>query len=317
MKKKLFILTAVLVCAVLMLASTGVLATTGVLGDFGGFSGDSDYGGDWGGSDSGWSSWGDDDYSDGGGFWIIGGDSDDGYSGERVSCTSGDMMMVFVIIIIIVLILWFISRKSHQAPVVTTVARTDDSMLTPMDHYIANVDPDFSIAQMQTKINNLYVQLQDQWCAKDIEPLRPYMTDELYNQSERQLDELRRAGRTPHVERIAVLGTDIRGYFVREGMDHVIVELNTRITTYTTDDETGNIVNGDPKQEKFMTYEWDLCRTSGVKTGTGTVITNCPNCGAPVNINKTARCPYCDTVITVDEHDWVLYSIKGLSQKSQ
>lgn len=313
MKKKLFALLAFIVCITVLLAASAAYA------DFGDFSGDSDFDIDWGGSDSDWgsSSWDDDDYSGGGGFWIIGDSSDYSEGSGRASCTSGDMMMVFVFIIIIVLILWFISRKAPHAPVITTVQRTDDSMLTPIDQYIANADPAFSVSQMQTKINNLYVQLQDQWCAKDLEPLRPYLTDELYNQSERQLDELRRAHRTPHVERISVLGTDVRGVLQRDGMDHLIVELNTRITTYTTDDETGNIVAGDPGAEKFMTYEWDLCRTAGLVSGSGTVITNCPNCGAPVNINKTAKCPYCDTVITVDEHDWVLYSIKGLTQKTQ
>ena len=313
MKKRLFALIAVLAALTVLLASTAVYA------DFGDFSGDSDFDIDWGGSDSDWDSgWDDDDYS-GGGFWIFGG-SDDYSDGEggSMTCTSGDMMMVLLFIIIIVVILWVISRKAQQnAPIVTSVQRTDDALLTPIDQYIANVDPGFSVAQMQTKINNLYVQLQDQWCAKDLEPLRPYLTDELYNQSERQIDEFRRAGRTPHVERISVLGTDVRGVMVRDGLDHLIVELNTRITTYTTDDETGNVVGGDPNQERFMTYEWDLCRTEGLTTGTGTVITNCPNCGAPVNINKTARCPYCDTIITVDEHDWALYSIKALTQKTR
>ena len=65
MKRKLFITAAVLIAVIMLLAATSALV------DFGGFSGDTDYGGDWGsssGSDSDWgSSWGD---SDGG--WLSG-----------------------------------------------------------------------------------------------------------------------------------------------------------------------------------------------------------------------------------------------------
>lgn len=317
MKKKLFTVIAVIVCITVLLTASAAYA------DFGGFSGDSDYGWDSGSSGSDWgSSWGDDDsYS--GGSWFWGGSSDGYYDDGDYrggGCTTGDMMVFMVILIIIIAVIWFMRKNSaaQQTPSVTTdVHRTDDSELTPMSRYIEEVDPNFSISQMQTKLANLYVQLQDQWSAKDLTPLRPYLTDELYNQSERQLSELTARGRTPHIERIAVLGTDLRGYFVRDGMDHIIVEMSTRINTYVTD-ENGNIVSGDPNKERFMTYEWDLCRTSGLTTEEEGHMhsINCPNCGAPVTINKSAKCPYCDSVITVDEHDWLLYSIKGLSQKT-
>ena len=40
----------------------------------------------------------------------------------------------------------------------------------------------------------------------------------------------------------------------------------------------------------------------------------CPSCGAPLDINASARCPYCDSVIQRADHDWVICSIKGVSQ---
>ena len=311
MKKKLLAILAVIVCVTVLLSASVAHA------DFGGFSGDSDYGWD-SGSDSDWgSSWGDDDgYS--GGTWFWGGTSDG--SDRDSGCTTGDMMAFMVVLIIIIIVLWFMRKNNaqHTPPSVTTsVQRTDDSELTPISRYTEELDPNFSVSQMQTKLSNLYVQLQDQWQAKDLTPLRPYLTDELYNQSERQLDEIVKRGRTPHVERIAVLGANVRGYFQRDGLDHIIVEMSTRITSYITD-ENGSVVSGDPNREKFMTYEWDLCRTSGLVTEPEGHMhsVNCPNCGAPITVNKSAKCPYCDTVITLDEHDWLLYSIKGLSQKT-
>ena len=206
-----------------------------------------------------------------------------------------------------------------NTPVQTSVTRTPDSALRSVDSYISERDPGFSPSSFKNKLSNLYVQMQDNWCAKDITPMRPYLTDELYNQSDRQLDQIRRANQTPHIERIAVLDVNVRGWFNRDGMDHMIVELSTRITTYTTDDRTGNLIRGDRNAEKFMTYEWDVARTEGQKTGEAKPLqtVNCPNCGAPVSINKSAECPYCGSIITLDEHSWLLSGIKALSQRTQ
>ena len=43
----------------------------------------------------------------------------------------------------------------------------------------------------------------------------------------------------------------------------------------------------------------------------------CPGCGAPLSINTTAKCPYCGRVVTLDEHDWALCAIKGISQTTR
>ncbi len=308
MKKRLFGFIAFALCALLLLVAVGASAS-----DFGDFSGGSDYGYDSGDTDFGGSSydWGDDD--DNGGYYYYGGTG----AGEAYNCTSTDMLIVLIIVAVILFFIWYRSRNT-QTPVTTSVKRTDDSELTSMKNYTASVDPQFSIVNMQKKLANLYVQLQNCWSQMDITSLRPYLTDELYTQSERQLNELKQNEQTPHVERIAVLGTDIRGYFRRDGMDHLIVEMSTRINTYVTDNNTGNVVRGDRDSEKFMTYEWDLVRPTGTKTEEAgeMQVVNCPNCGAPVSINATAKCPFCDSVITVNAKDWVLASIKGLSQKS-
>ena len=315
MKKKMLMLSAILLAIVLVFAATNALA------DFGGFSGDTDYGGGYDSGSSGWD-WGGSD--DGGSIFDWGSSSGGGFTLLPVAgCTGGGIMFIMVIVFIIVLIAILRSKAAQQQQqaqqtVITSVKPTDASELESMDKYIEEIDPAFSVSAMESKISNLYVQMQDCWCKKDISPLRPYLTDELYAQSDRQLDEIRRASQTPHIERISVLGVELRGWFEREGLDHIIAQLNTRITTYSTSDLNGEIVKGNPNIEKFMTYEWDLTRTTGLQTEEEAEMktVTCPNCGAPVAINKSAKCPYCDTVITLAEHDWVLSSIKGLSQKS-
>ena len=44
---------------------------------------------------------------------------------------------------------------------------------------------------------------------------------------------------------------------------------------------------------------------------------HCPNCGAPVAINKSAQCEYCGQVLEISTYDWVLSAVRGISQQTR
>ncbi|MBR4079825.1 MAG: TIM44-like domain-containing protein, partial [Christensenellaceae bacterium] len=283
--------------------------------DFGGFSGDTDFGGsDW--SSSSFDSFDydydyDDDY-----------DYDSSYGGFGLGYGLGSLFrgvgsVVWIVIIAVVLIMISKKKKGGSSrPAGGNV--TPQSMLRPMSEY-AQLDPNFDGAEMAEKLANLYVQMQNAWTDKDISPVRPYFTDALYQQMERQVGMLAKTGRTNYVERIAVLGVTLRGFMQKNGEDHLIAELRTRIVDYTLDDATGRLISGSQTAEKFMTYEWELSRVSGAVTTKGENMrrVSCPGCGAPLDINATAKCPYCDSIVTLEEHDWAICSIKGISQTTK
>ena len=215
------------------------------------------------------------------------------------------------------------SRKKRAGtkagtPVAPGAEPTPQSALRNISEYY-RFDPDFSEAELYEKISNWYVKFQNAWQDRNLEELRPYLTDAFYAQMDRQLDAYRQKKQTPHVERIAVLGTSLSGWQRRGGEDILVARLRTRIVDYVTDDATGRIVRGSNTAEKFMEYEWTLTRRTGVKTvtGEGARVQNCPNCGGAININRTARCPYCDSIVTVDSSDWAVSAIKGISQRTR
>ena len=282
--------------------------------DFGDFSGDSDYGGSWdSGSDWSSSSW-DSDYSSGSYY-----DDDSDVSGIDIGISLAVMAAIVVLSLIFDVSEKRKKKKQHGAQGRPQGAqRTPDSRLQPLGD-LAVTDPSFDANAMQEKISNLYVQMQNCWTDKNIESLRPYFTDAFFTQMERQLNGLKSRGLTNHVDRIAVLGVNLRGFYKRGGDEHLIVELRTRIVDYTVQDSDKKLVSGDRNREKFMTYEWDMCRAEGsVTTREGAMQSvSCPGCGAPLSINTTAKCPYCGRVVTLDEHDWALCAIKGISQTTR
>lgn len=282
--------------------------------DFGDFSGDSDYGGSWdSGSDWSSSSW-DSDYSSGSYY-----DDDSDVSGIDIGISLAVMAAIVVLSLIFDVSEKRKKKKQHGAQGRPQGAqRTPDSRLQPLGD-LAVTDPSFDANAMQEKISNLYVQMQNCWTDKNIESLRPYFTDAFFTQMERQLNGLKSRGLTNHVDRIAVLGVNLRGFYKQGGDEHLIVELRTRIVDYTVQDSDKKLVSGDRNREKFMTYEWDMCRAEGsVTTKAGAMQSvSCPGCGAPLSINTTAKCPYCGRVVTLDEHDWALCAIKGISQTTR
>lgn len=305
------LLSIALLCTLLMLP---------IRADFGSFSGDSDYGGSYDYDDYDYSS-GYDSYDYGGSTYYYYDDSD----------SDMEFSPVMIILVIIIFIAFSAVRAKNAAgssgkphtsrpPVNAGASRTDAAFLRPISDY-TSIDPSFDAADFREKLSNLYVQMQNQWTDRDLDPLRPYFTDALFAQMDRQVQQMKKMGRTNYIDRIAVLDVNLRGFRQADGEDHIIAEIQTRIVDYTMNDTDGKIISGSDTVEKFMTYEWELTRTTGTTTagnadGDEITQTICPNCGAPVDINASARCEYCDTVLTQETHTWAICSIKGISQIS-
>lgn len=339
------IFTAVIIIMTLLFA-----APSRSFADFGDFGGDDDYGYDYDYDDDDYDydydydddddydyDYDDDDDDD---YYYYGGDSyssgggsssgsaagyQSGQSNTWDNITGAFYMLVFyggagflIVFFIVRMLSRRRRRRNNSRPNVNAGATpTSSSSLNTINSYLKE-DPAFDQAAFEEKLSNLYVQMQNCWTAKDIEPLRNCFTDAYFTQMDRQLDHYRQHGQTNEVENIAVLDVRLLGWKRESGEDHIIAALKTRITDYVIDDESGNVVKGSRTAEKFMTYEWDLCRTSGKVTGTSNGVSRvvCPSCGAPVDINVSARCEYCGTVLKSDDFDWAICRIRGISQRT-
>lgn len=303
-KKKALTLFTVLLCAFAVLNVTA-------LADFGDFSGSSDY-------DFSYDYDYDDDWSYGDSY-----DSGSDWPGGDVFISGGkiDLWTILAVIVVIIIFAQMFGKGEKgkgRSGAERAESRADHAALTPIGAY-TKIDPNFNSAALCEKAANLYVQMQNGWTAKNIELLRPYFTDALFTQMERSLQGYVQRGETNVVERIAVLDVTPLGFHQTGGEDHILLRLHTRITDYTVNDGTQQVVRGSREQEKFMTYEWDLLRPTGTKTDAASGETKritCPGCGAPLDVNASARCPYCDTVIRRQAQDWVISAIRGIRQET-
>lgn len=230
------------------------------------------------------------------------------------------MGILFVIAVVFIFVMWNRSKaKSRQIQrniVITNVQPTHD--IRPMNEYLT-LDPEFNADKIKSLMANLYVQMQDSWTNKNIESLRPYMTDEFFSRMDRQLDSFRKTGRTDYTERIAVLDVTLKGFKQSGGMDYIIVGLKSRIVSYVLEDRTGKLISGDMNREKFMQYEIELSRKSGTITqleDNSPKSITCPHCGAPLKLNASAKCEYCGSIITNVNTNWAISEMRGISQQT-
>ncbi len=285
MKKRLLCLSVLL----MLLFSACTLSRA----DFGDFSGDSDYGG---------SDYSSSDYSSDDSYYY---DDDDGeWSFEIVIITVG--------IIAVVAIVDSISEKRKKRFKGAKGAKgVDPSALKPVSAL-----NNFNESELTGRLSNMYIRLQEAWAKGDLSPVEPLLTAPYYAQMASQLKrEFTDKGITSHLEHIAVLEVNLLGCIPAtddQKPDFLYVSLRTRFVNYLTD-RNGKVVRGSRKDEIYMHYEWTLERSEQIHAKR---TINCPNCGAAVDANRFAKCPYCDSVIENSGYDWVISSIKGISRET-
>lgn len=289
--------------------------------DFGDFSGDSDYGDSGDSWDSGW------DSGNSGGGW----DSDrnnrhKNSSGESIPMDENDFIIFFSVlgvswsIAIILFIIHKIREKKRMSKTEAELAYKSLSygqQLKPIAEYAAS-HPEFSEFEFKKKLSDLYVLFQKGWQAKNIFPLRQYMTDAFFAQMDTQLSSYRMKRETNYIDDIYVISVDLVGYSNESGFDIIVARLKTRIVDYVKDDYSGRIIRGSNTDYKIMTYGWTLVKRSDFNATrlNGTTEQICPKCGARVDVNQSAVCNYCGTVIKAEKFDWAVRNIRGISQRT-
>ncbi|MCM1054863.1 MAG: transporter [Bacteroides sp.] len=266
-----------------------------------GFDGN-DYGGgdDWGGGDYDFDWGGDDDW---------GGSSSGGSSFGFI----GSLPVLIIVIIVVVIINK--NKGSGSAPTVRPGQGSQGmNVILPnrndqIQGIIRRKDPDFTADDFVTFAKQVYIDIQTAWCNRDMTPVRPVMHQNLFNTTQRQVEEKIKQGVVYHYESIAINTAYLTSFVRDKDFEYLTVYLNARMIDYQVDEKTGNIIRGDKTTRWDLRYKMKFVRSVGVLTKgktDGAHGYNCPNCGAPLEITSSGECPYCGSVVTTGDYSWVL-----------
>lgn len=302
-----------IITALLLLFSLFVLTvnTPADLSNFNSYDSGSDYGGSY-------------DYGDYGGYEGYGSYGGGGiYSGGYFHIGSGNYSIgaaVFTVVVILAFAYLISKKKKRYTPDHNTVQTfTVRNNTEEISNAVMKYDPAFSSEKFISRAKEAFITLQRAWSERDFDKVRNFEKEELFNQHKRQLDEYISKGWINELSRININQAYLFKYVRDNEYEYLTVYFDTRMGDYIKDENTGNIIKGDPAKDYYLKYLYTFMRKTGVLTDpakSNKSVTNCPNCGAPTTVTSSGQCEYCGSVITTGEFDWVLSDITGVNERS-
>lgn len=185
-----------------------------------------------------------------------------------------------------------------------------------VEQQVKEVDELFNKEEFISWAKTLFVKLQNAWTDRDWSVIRPFESNELFEQHKAQLDGYIRNKTINIMDRICVNYAKLYSFYQSGDKDVLIILLNSRMADYIINEETKEVIKGDKDTERVNTYKMTFIRKTGVKTKPGSNelnTANCPNCGAPTQITSAGKCEYCNSIVTTGEFSWVLNNLERYS----
>lgn len=243
---------------VLIILLTFVLLQNVSIADVGSFE-SYDSGSSWGGSSSSWgsssSSW-DSDYSSG------------GSGGSFVFLGGGDG--IWLIIFIVFVVIAIAKNKNGGNRRVHPVRPQYQAKSTKSEEQITNEikahDELFNKDEIIAWSKTLFVKLQQSWSKRDWASIRPFETNQLFEQHKSQLQGYIDNNQINVMDRICVNYANLYDYRISGDKEILVIKLNSRMQDYIIDATTKKVLRGDPKIERTNSYLLTFERKFGVQT---------------------------------------------------
>lgn len=196
-------------------------------------------------------------------------------------------------------------KKTPKAPDAPKPDRTLEiaEIITAEDEFFT--EPDFI-----TYAKQVYMDIQQAWCNRDLHPVQAVIHTNLYERTKSQLDMKIRDRVVPHLERLTVEDAYMTGFRQDKEYEYVVVYLASKMIDYQTNEDTGEVIYGDRESRWEMHYLMTFMRSRNVKTpkmGAASRAFNCPNCGAAMGNSTTfGVCEFCGSSVKSGEYGWVL-----------
>lgn len=176
---------------------------------------------------------------------------------------------------------------------------------------ILNNDPWFDAQAVINRVKNLWLQLLTCRASWDMEPMKPYFSDALYQKELKEIAQDQAETRVRLAERPAVLDGTLDAAPSASGREILLCHLFSRFTPRVIRKDTGKVIM--EGRESFFHEDWMLSRPDTVKTPQpgAPFSVNCPSCGSPFSLYKSAKCPMCHALISVPDFTWKVDQISG------
>lgn len=176
----------------------------------------------------------------------------------------GKMTMIIEIVgaaaIVVVLIVLFVKNRS-------VIMRKPDAngTHTPLDENkvvdkIREKDESFHREELKKQVESDLLTVLGALSARQTESLRQVETAELYSAHAKQIQEYKETRRTNHMEDIKILSAELADYSADGGKERIVLRVGAQMLDYTTDDSSGNTLDGSKMVKCTHTYRMEYLR---------------------------------------------------------
>lgn len=175
-----------------------------------------------------------------------------------------------------------------------------------MDELI-KLDPTFTESSFKTKVDNIFVMLHMSLMTDNMKRVDHFISNKVYEDFNNKLSILNNNNERQMFDELNVKSTDIINIEITDDKYIVTVRIISRYMDYVVDKTTGSFKRGNNNSriEKENILIFEKTRKAKVQG----IVRFCPNCGHPMDINKSGYCEFCHSTYNQEDYDWVLVDI--------
>ena len=175
-----------------------------------------------------------------------------------------------------------------------------------MDELI-ELDPTFTLSSFKTKVDNIFVMLHMSLMTDNLKRVDHFISDSVMEEFKNRLAILNQNNEREMFDELNVKSTDILNVEILPDKYVIKVRLISRYMDYIVDKTTLNFKRGNntSRIEKENILVFEKKRSAKVQG----IVRFCPNCGHPMDVNKSGYCEFCHSTYNQEDYDWVLVSI--------
>ena len=176
-----------------------------------------------------------------------------------------------------------------------------------MDELI-NLDPTFTESSFKTKVDNIFVMLHIALMTDNMKRVDHFISDDIYQKFNERLNDLNNKNERQMFDELNVKSTEIIDVDITDKKYIITVKIISRYMDYIVDKTTNRYKRGNntSRIEKTNILVFEKFRNAKVQG----VVRFCPNCGHPMDVNKTGYCEFCHSTYNQENYDYVLTSIE-------
>jgi hypothetical protein len=170
-------------------------------------------------------------------------------------------------------------------------------------------DPTATDEALTARLRLIYGELNTAWTNLDLAPVRPYVSDGLFDYLQYWITAYKAQGLRNVLDGMTLTEATLTKVVRDRWYDALTFRIWGTGRDSTVRVATGEVVGGDPRTDRTYSEYWTLIRGSGVR-GAPRADKACPNCGASLDTNMAGECAHCGAKVTSGQFDWVLSKIE-------